>query len=345
MAHKTSGAATRRAFLKAAAGGAALAGMMPALRARGEDDTMVMGQGEHRYTWAGDWAKLPEGRTLGYTHAVQETKDGRVIVHHTGTDSILFFDPEGNFIKGLGKDWETHAHGMLLREEAGQEFLYLAPTLLHRVYKVTLDGEVVMELTYPKEPGIYEDETKYVPTNVAVAANGDIYVADGYGKSYIHQYTARGEFVRTFGGPGSDAGKLNCCHGLWIDTRGGGEELVVADRANARLQYFNLEGQHLRFVTEGMHRPCHFDQRATDLLVPELFGRVTILNKDNQVAAVLGENPGVEKLQGYPDLPKEQRPEGKFISPHAAIWDREGNIYVCEWISTGRITKLRRVAG
>ena len=338
---------TRRAFLKGTVGVAAAACAAPQIIVHAEENNVskspIVGTGTHQYEWIANWAKLPEGRSFGFTHAVQEDSQGRIFVHHTGAESIAVFDPDGNFIKGLGKEWQTHAHGMQLRMEDGQEFLYLAPTLLHKVVKTTLDGEIVLELGYPKESGHYEDETKYVPTNTAIASNGDIYIADGYGKSYIHQYNAKGEFIRSWGGPGAEAGKMNCCHGLWIDTRSGVEELVVADRANARLQYFSLDGQHLRFVTESIHRPCHFDQRGDDLLLPDLYGRVSILDKENKLITDLGNNPGIEKEQGYPDVPEAQRLPGKFISPHAAIWDRAGNIFVTEWISTGRLTKLKRV--
>lgn len=339
---------TRRGFLARTAGIAAVACAGPQILVRAEEKDMkvdgTMGTGDHRYEWVGDWAKLPEGRTFGYTHAVQEDSQGRILVHHTGTESIAVFDPDGKFIKSFGREWETHAHGMQLRVEDGQEFLYLAPTLLHKVVKTTLDGEVVFEIGYPKESGLYEDETKYVPTNIAVASTGDIYVADGYGKSYIHQYNSKGEYARSWGGIGSEAGKMNCCHGIWVDTRGGTEELVVADRANVRLQYFSLDGIHQRFVTDDLIRPCHFDQRGDDLLVPDLYGRVSIFDKENKLITHLGENPGVEKVQGYPDIPLEKRQAGKFISPHGAMWDRAGNIFVAEWVPKGRVTKLRRLS-
>ena len=80
------------------------------------------------------------------------------------------------------------------------------------------------------------------------------------------------------------------------------------------------------------------------MLVPDLFGRVTILDGNNEVITQLGENPNVNKTEGYPNLPHEDRHAGKFISPHGACWDRAGNIFVAEWINDGRVTKLRRVS-
>ena len=338
---------SRRSFLRQTAAGAAAAALAPQVLSQADEPAKgapaVMGVGQHKYEWVDNWAKLPQGKTFGNTHAIQEDAQGRIFVHHTGSESIHVFDADGNLLKSFGKQWEGAAHGMLLRKEGDTEFLYLAPTSLHKIYKTTLDGEVILEIRYPKEAGVYDDETKYMPTNIAVAANGDIYVADGYGKSFIHQYSAKGDYIRTWGGVGTDPGKMTCPHGIWIDTRSGTEEIVVADRANVRLQYFSLEGQHLRFVKDDLLYPCHFDQRGDDLLIPDLHGRVTIFDKENKLVCHLGENPGVEKEQGYPDLPADKRLPGKFISPHGAIWDRAGNIFVGEWVPNGRVTKLKRL--
>ena len=71
---------------------------------------------------------------------------------------------------------------------------------------------------------------------------------------------------------------------------------------------------------------------------------IEIFDKDNKLITHLGDNPGVEKTKGYPNLPHDQRIPGKFISPHAACWDHEGNLYVVEWINDGRVSKFRHVS-
>lgn len=303
----------------------------------------VMGTGEHRYELVGGWGKLPEGKSFGYTHGLAEDSRGRIYVHNQSPDAVAVFDPGGTFITSWGNEFAAGAHGMQLRKEGPAEYLYLADIARHTVVKTTLDGEVVWTKAHPQESGVYEKPEAYTPTNVAFAPNGDFYVADGYGQSYIHHYNLQGEYLRTWGGKGSEPGKMSCPHGIWVDTRGMEPVIVVADRANIRLQYFTLDGRHIGFVTDELRHPCHFDQRGSDLLIPDLFGRVTIFDKNNKLITHLGDTPGVEKLPGYPNLPHEQRVPGKFISPHAAIWDRQGNIYVAEWINDGRVTKLRRV--
>ena len=118
------------------------------------------------------------------------------------------------------------------------------------------------------------------------------YVGDGYGSHYITQYSKDGQWLRTWGGKGNEKGKMETPHGLWIDDRPGRElSLVVADRANARLQYFSLEGKHLGFVKDVLF-PAHFDIRGRTLLVADLHARVSLFDKDNQPLVHLGDDGG-----------------------------------------------------
>ena len=135
---------------------------------------------------------------------------------------------------------------------------------------------------------------------------------------------------------------MNCAHGIWVDTRGQTPKVVVADRENHRLQFFSLDGQHIGFANDELRRPCHFDQRGQNLLVPDLAGRVSIFDWNNKLVTHLGDNPDPNK-RANPNVPIEARVPGEFCSPHAATWDHEGNIYVVEWLKPGRVTKLQRV--
>jgi len=328
---------TRRAFTQGVS--AALAGPTLLLGQR----SATLGSGHHVYEFAADWGTLPNSVRWGYTHGVAVDSQQRVLIHNRSKDAVAFFDHEGKFIKSWGQDFELGAHGMLLNVENGVEYLYLADPERHLVAKTTLDGERLWVLRYPRECSAYQREEQYKPTNVAVAPNGDIYVADGYGLSWIHQYNAKAEYIRSWGGKGKEAGQLDCPHGIWIDTRGPQPVIVVADRTNQRLQTFSLQGQHLGFVTDELRRPCHFDQKNGELLIPDLYGRLTIFDKNNKLITHLGDNPEIWKTKGWPNVPHEMRVTGKFVSPHAACWDSQGNIYVVEWIPDGRVTKLRRV--
>ena len=318
----------------------------------------VVGSGEHRYEVIHDWGKLPKHIRYGNTHGICEDSQGNIYVHHSVhsssdvPDSLVIFDPEGRFVGSWGKEYQGSAHGLHLQREGSEEFLYLTARdykELDRniVAKTTLKGEVVFNLGYPEESEHYKRDaegrplTKYHPTNLAIAPNGDLYVGDGYGSSYINQYDREGQFIRSFGGEGDGPGQLHSPHGITLDTRGAVPLLLVADRTNNRLQYFTLEGKHVRFV-EGVKLPCHFDERDGILLVPDLAARVTLLDRNDRVLAHLGEGPS-----NFREVRKEPRkafPSGKFIALHDACFDHEGNIFVAEWVPIGRVTKLRRLS-
>jgi hypothetical protein len=350
-----SGSTSRREFIKAT-GAAALAvstvgpTILGATDKAGTKNT-VIGTGEHTYEAVHGWGELPENVQWGETHGVAIDEAGLIYIKHRNRatvpmDAIVVFDPAGKAVRSFGKQYHGGGHGIDIRKEGNEEFLYLCDVTNREVIKTTLTGEQIWKLCYPLEPGVYDKVAKFSPTNVAFAPDGGFYVADGYGSHYIHQYDKNARWVRTWGGEGTEPGKMKTPHGIWLDDRPGREpSLVVADRANARLQYFTLDGRHLGFV-ESVSFPAHFDIRGTELLVPDLHARVTILDQNNQVIVHLGYDPEWTKqvLDGFKMRTDPARwQNGRFVHPHDACYDRDGNIFVVEWVATGRVTRLRKV--
>jgi hypothetical protein len=208
----------------------------------------------------------------------------------------------------------------------------------------------VWTLGYPSDSEKYklpilQGNIPYRPTNVAIAPNGDVYVGDGYGSNFVNQYDKNAKFIRTFGGTGKEPGKLLQPHGLMLDERISPVTLLVADRGNNRIQRFSLDGNHVEFV-EGTLLPCHFHARGSDVVVPDLQGRVTLLDKANKVIEHLGDAKAASLRELLPlrTKPRTEFTAGKFVCPHGAIFDHAGNIFVVEWVEVGRVTKLRKVA-
>jgi hypothetical protein len=344
---------SRRAFLRSAAVSAAGPVILGATNKSGSARP-VLGEGEHKYEAIHDWGELPPGLKYGNTHGVCEDSQGHIYVHHTvnaaseSHDSMVVFDSKGKFVKSWGKEFQGGAHGLHIRKEGRQEFLYLCDTKRALVVKTTLDGEEVFTLGYPKDSEAYKPDDagkpiKYSPTNLAIAPNGDIYVGDGYGSSFINQYDSRGRYIRTFGGKGKEAGKLDCPHGIMVDTRGAEPVLTVADRANNRLQHFSLDGRHLGF-TGGVNLPCHFSERHGELVIPDLGARVTLMDGANRLIAHLGDDSAANTWGTLRKEPREKFVPGKFVCPHGACFDHAGNIFVVEWVEVGRVTRLRKVS-
>ncbi len=310
----------------------------------------TLGTGKHTYQWHGDWAKLPPGVNLGRTHGVVVDRHDNVLVFNTSPDAVMRFDPQGNFLGAWGGEFAQGAHGMYFSPESDGDYLYLTDTARHLVVKTTLDGQLVHTLPTPPLPQVYPSLELYKPTDTAVAPNGDVYVCDGYGQSWIHQYDRHGRHIRSWGGKGAEPGQMSCPHGIWVDTRRPEPRLYVADRANQRIQIFTLDGQHLAFV-QGMFRyPCCFYEHKGDLVIPDLYGRLTLLDENDRLITHLGDSapfnlPGkpADHIPDWPNLPPERQTPGQFIAPHAAAVDSRGNLYVGEWVLTGRLTRLTRV--
>ena len=323
----------------------------PKKEKNGNGSPLVIGAGNHKYEWIRNWAKFPAGMQPGNMHgAVQVDARGFIYFSAESEHAILVFDQNGKFIRSFGKEWKTDKpgegiHGMQLVNEGGKEFIYLTHLDRHQFARITLQGETVWVKGYPEQSGLYAKADEFKPTGIAVAPNGDFYVTDGYGKNYIHHYNARGEYVNSWGGKGAEDGKFNTPHAIIVDTRGKEPLVLVTDRAQHRLQWFTLDGKHVRTLpgdNDLLRLPATLHIRGTDLVVGDLSGRVTILDKDNKLVTHLGDNIDPKK-RATNQVKPEQWLDGQFISPHGICWDQKGNLYVEEWLQTGRIVKLKRV--
>jgi hypothetical protein len=338
------------------------------LTAQKSEKQLVIGTGEHRYEVLHDWPQLPDQYQWQTTHNVAIDREGLLYVIHEGREnlkdhpSIFVFDSKGKFVRAFGNQFQGGGHGLEVRTEGKEQFLYVTGyQQLKNFAKLTLKGEPVWEKRAPMDSGIYapEEDTKptkrwgrdaFMPTNYAFLPDGGFYVADGYGSYRIHRYDKNGNWKSMFGTPGKKDGEFNTPHGIWIDNRLGREpSVVVTDRANARLQWFTFEGKHLKTL-EGFILPANIDTRGEVMLVPDLSTRVTLLDKNNNVITHLGEDPEwrAQVLKDGMKLRSAKNGEGwvsgKFLHPHDACFDRDGNIFVAEWVHTGRVTKLRKLS-
>jgi hypothetical protein len=310
---------------------------------------MKIGSGEFTYEWLEHWARIPDtesGRENGRTHSIVALAGGDVIIFNQAQPGVLRFDPDGK-LKNAWGDRFSGAHGLTLVNDGKNELLWLTDQNSGEVVMTTLDGITLMSLQRPNLP-IYHGPTKYVPTWVAVneprfGGNGDIWVADGYGSYYIHRYTKAGAYVSSINGTEGAAGAFTCPHGITFISRPTGPELYIADRANKRVQVYDAEGKFKRvFGADFLNSPCGFVHRNGIVYIPELRARITILDPNDKLIVHLGENEPAAKDPNWPNLPAAQIHAGKFNSPHGMAVDKNGNLYISEWIIGGRITKLAR---
>lgn len=306
---------------------------------------MIISDGGYEFEFQDSFGTLHDNIKPGYTHGVTVDTSDNVYVFNQSQTAVLKFDRHGVFQETWGEEFRHGAHGMYMTYGPSGEFLYLTDYERHTVVKTTPKGNDQFHLDLPPRKDLYSGPSEYKPTDVCVAPSGDIYVFDGYGKSLIHVFDRKGKYLATLGGSDAGEGRLNCPHGGWIDTRKPIPELYVADRGNHRIVVMTLDGMFKREIKDRrMSRPCDFYAFGDELYVPDLDAKLLILNADDKIVAVLGEDADAPKQPGWPNIPDRVKP-GTFIAPHAVTVDTRGDVYVAEWISTGRVVKLKRLSG
>ena len=334
---------------------------------------MQIGSGANTYEWQDSWAGIPDSENArnGWAHhGVAVMESGQIITYHPGDQTMMVFDEKGELVRS----WQVNlsdAHGITLVNEGGTELLWIADNGRKRqhslgyeypdgetrgqVLKMDLEGKVLASLQRP-DLDVYR-EGMYSPTWVAVneerhGGNGDVWVADGYGQSYVHRYGKAGNYIASINGAEGGAGRFNCPHAIFIDRRGPDPELYVADRANGRVQVYDLEGNYQRvFGGDFLTTPSGFATHGDLLIIAELRARLTLCGKNDEFVCYLGANEPVCDVEGWPNnkdasgkiIPTSLLETGKFNSPHGLAVDGQGNLYVAEWLIGGRFIRLGKV--
>jgi len=303
-----------------------------------------MGCGLMTFDTVPGWGLRPDGRSaLGPTHgAVVIDKTGNI--YTSAKKGVLVFSPDGKVIHSyLGKDY-SDIHDMEIRQEAGGEFIYGARNNNAEGIKFNIsNGDIVLKLKFPKESGLNID--KFNPTAITVAPNDDIFLSNGYASNHIFKYDKTGKYLLHFGSKGNGLKQFNTAHGMTLDTRYDPHRLLICDRNHkpkGRLLHYDLNGEFIAEVVTGLGMPTSAAVQGDYVSVPDLHGRLVILDKSNTIIAVLGHNSDPKTRVNF-NVPQSQWIEGIFSGTHGSYWDKDGNLYVQDWNVSGRIMKLVRV--
>ena len=178
-------------------------------------------------------------------------------------------------------------------------------------------------------------------TNCDVAPNGDIYVVDGYGKSWIFVFDRAGKFKSVFGGPVEPYNFKNT-HKIFIDPRFTPARLFCCDRGNNRILHLDLDGKIIGVISDqGMRNPSSASFNGDLVCIAEIAGRVSVWNKEGKMVASLG----VNDTKGQTNTPKVEPKDwlqGTVTSPHGITFDAKGNIMETEWNLFGRVLRWNK---
>ena len=246
-------------------------------------DRLRAGWSEFEYDVEPSWAHPPRGVELGPVTAVA-TAPGRVYVCHRLRPTILVFGADGSPQGSLGDGLVTDPHG-ITTDHAGN--VYVADRDRHVVVVFDVDGNVVRELGV-RNHAAFEAPFNH-PADIAVANDGTTFVADGYGNSRVHVFTASGELVRSWGVHGEGSGGFRVPHGIAVDSGG---RVYVADRENDRVQVFEAGGTVLDVWT-GFRGP-------TDVSVDDQ-GRIVVSDHVPTLTMLTAGGEVVFRIRSYHD--------------------------------------------
>jgi hypothetical protein len=328
----------RRDFIKNIALGGVGALYVPQILAQND---IILGHNNKRYRINTRWSQADVARNpVNDCHEMVQDQKGRILLLTNETkNNVLIYDKNGKLLDTWGTTYPG-AHGFTLFNENGTDTLFICDNTRHQVIKTTIDGKVLMTLDYPKETGLYDKPEEYIPTETAIAPNGDIYVADGYGKDNIIQYDHSGKYIRHFGGRGNGDEHLLNAHGVCVDLRDKAHPcLIVCSRQQNAYKRYDMEGKYLSTIPLPGAWVCRPVIKGDYLYTAVLqsnsrqwmqSGFVSILDKNNKVVSNLaGSEPtytGAAPDEMYQTIKA-------FQYPHDVCIDDEENMYVAQWNS------------
>lgn len=303
-----------------------------------------MGAGSMTFDTVPGWGLGEDGKSvLGATHGgVVVDKAGNI--YTSANIGVFVFSPDGKLVRRFVGPEYSNIHDMEIRDEADGEFIYGARNANAEGIKFSAEtGDIVLKLPFPEESGL--KLKKFNPTAITVAPNGDIILSDGYASNHIFKFDKTGKYLMHFGAKGNGLKQFNTAHGMTLDTRYEPARLLICDRNHqpkGRLLHYSLEGEFIGEVITGLGMPTSAAVQGDYVSVPDLLGRLVILDKSNKIVATLGENPDPKKGRSF-GIPQAQWVEGAFSGTHGSYWDAKGNLYVQDWNVSGRLIKLVRV--
>ncbi len=315
----------------------------------------ILGHGNFKYRLRLEWGKLDAAQfPIKNCHEmVQDSKGRLIMLGDEVKNNVLIYDRSGKLLDSWGHEYPG-GHGLSLWNANGEEFLFITDATQGKVFKTDLKGKVLMTLEHPSNVGAYEKEWAFRPTETAIAPDGTIYVADGYGSNYVLRYTRKGEYIGKFGGSGDGDHQFSTAHGVAYDARDkSNPTILVTSRAHNSFKRFTLEGKYIStiflpgaFVCRPVIKGDHLFagvcwSRLRYLNQTPDSGFVTILDKNDRVVS----NPGgtaPEYRDGKLQLMLQEKPY--FHHCHDVCIDNDENIYVCQWNAKNAYpSKLERI--
>jgi len=272
------------------------------------------------YVAVADPLPVPSNVNMGASSSVTFDSKGHLYVLSRGAQPITEFDENGKFIRSFGDGLFTRSHGVRIDKDGN---IWATDVGAHTVMKLSPKGDVLLTLGTKGKAGEWNEQSHLFnePNDIVFAPNGDFFVTQGHspgpgkGDPRVLKFDKSGNFIKTWGGKGTERGKFDVANGIAIDAKG---LLWVTDRENQRIQIFDQDGKYVREIKyAGL--PCSLDiGRQNIYMVNGFAGQVLKLDLDGKVLAATGK-PG----NGV----------GEFGEAHFVAVSPKGEIYVADSVN------------
>jgi DNA-binding beta-propeller fold protein YncE len=302
----------------------------------------IVGSGKYTYRVNEEWQRPPAGLEIRACAVSVDSRDRVYCFNRNPEHPVVIFDRDGNFLSSWGAGLFTFPHAIRIVRENGRDVVWLCDEHHQTFQKFTTDGKLLQtigEKGARSDTGVPADDFSSaawkkvthgggpfnLPTDIAFAADGSMFMTDGYGNARVHKFSPDAKYLFSWGEPGTAPGQFNLPHGVWIDRRG---RVLVADRENDRVQVFDQNGKLLSVWSTELIGPAFFYVDDDDVVyIPEHNGgRISILTLDGERLARWGDGPVHRSCHG--------------------IWvDSHHDLYVVqpgEWGRVRRVVKYER---
>jgi len=282
----------------------------------------IVGAGAHTFAVDAAWGRRDGGvRALGVAQGVSgDSRDRVYVFQREPVACVLVFDRDGRLLDTWGEGSFGSPHGIWIND---RDELLLTDTVTHTVTKWTTDGKLLSTWGSHGVPGDWSVPFNR-PTKAVETADGEVYVADGYGNKHVHRFAPDGELVASWGAEGTGPGEFVLPHDVWVDER---DRVLVCDRENFRVQHFDRAGAFLGEWAE-WPKPMQIFVRDGVMYVAHRGGEVSIRTPDGELLAGWTHESLAE------DAPER--------TPHSIWADSRGDVYIGEVLGANGLQKLVR---
>ncbi|MDA0770392.1 MAG: peptidyl-alpha-hydroxyglycine alpha-amidating lyase family protein [Chloroflexi bacterium] len=285
----------------------------------------TVGSGDYRYELVPSWPNLPKYWEMGLASDGAVNSKDEVHIFSRGLHPVTIWDTDGNFISSWGEGtFSANPHGIFI---PANDNVWLVDRDFHIATEYTPGGQELRTLGEKLAPSpSFQGMPFNMPSGLAYAPNGDMFVSDGYGGHRVHRFDSQGNLLLSWGKEGTGPGEFALLHNIWVDSR---SRIFICDRENDRIQIFDTEGNFLEEWTDVV-RPgdVYFLGDLVHVIESGPEGGVSIWDLDHNLVTRWSCN--------------EPSP-GTLLGGHGICVDSHGSIYVTEIGQGKRVTKFQKI--